>query len=222
MTIFNHYILYFLRGIKNINRILLNYNFDNLYLPNFFIKNIIFINPNQINYINSIPMKFYKSTKLIFDFDWDNQNENINDHEINDYKFIICKDFNEQIKLNKSNSFIYQKENIDKYKVFYGPKKKESLTNYLQNISELFNSIKKKGLKKIFNNNIQFMIDRNLNLVKINSGDHRFAISRILKLKKIPVEIKLVHIDCIKKDFDKKRLLSSINKLIQSVESKYN
>ena len=66
------------------------------------------------------------------------------------------------------------------------------------------------------------MIDRNLNLVKINSGDHRFAISRILKLKKIPVEIKLVHIDCIKKDFDKKRLLSSINKLIQSVESKYN
>ena len=124
MTIFNHYILYFLRGIKNINRILLNYNFDNLYLPNFFIKNIIFINPNQINYINSIPMKFYKSTKLIFDFEWDKENENINDHEINDYKFIICKDFNEQIKLNKSNSFIYQKENIDKYKVFYGPKKK--------------------------------------------------------------------------------------------------
>ena len=66
------------------------------------------------------------------------------------------------------------------------------------------------------------MIDRNSNLVKINSGDHRFAISRILKLKKIPIEIKLIHADCIQKSLDNKRLLNSVNELIQNVENKYN
>ena len=43
------------------------------------------------------------------------------------------------------------------------------------------------------------MIDRNNNLVKINSGNHRFMISRILKLKKIPIEIKVIHLN----NFDK-------------------
>ena len=36
------------------------------------------------------------------------------------------------------------------------------------------------------------MIDKNNNLVKINGGNHRFAISRILQLKKVPIEIKLI------------------------------
>ena len=69
MTIFKSYILYCLRVVKNCYRVLLNKDFDNLYLPNIFIKNIIFIDPNRIELINSIPMKFYKSTKLIIDFD---------------------------------------------------------------------------------------------------------------------------------------------------------
>ena len=222
MTIFKSYILYCLRVVKNCYRVLLNKDFDNLYLPNIFIKNIIFIDPNRIELINSIPMKFYKSTKLIIDFDWDKNNENINDHEINNYKFLICKDFNEQFNLEENDSFLFEKKNIDKYKKLYDFKKEESLTNYLSNKFKLFLSIKKKGLKSIFNNNIQFMIDRNSNLVKVNSGDHRFAISRILKLKKIPIEIKLIHADCFKKDINNEKLLSNVNKLIRSLENRYN
>ena len=223
MAILKHYILYFLRNMKNIYKIFLNHNSNNLYLPNFLIKNVIFINPNLIKYINSIPMKFYKNTRLIDDFDWDKKNKNINDHELKDYKFIICKDFNKQIKLDNSNSFINQKENLDKYEIIYNPEiNNESLKNYLQNTLNLFNSINKKGLRKLFDNNIQFMIDRNSNLVKINSGDHRFVISRILNLKRIPIEVKLIHINCIKKDFDKTKLLSSVNQLIQKIEDKYN
>tara|TARA_B100000902_G_C27048347_1_gene782847 strand:+ start:7 stop:675 length:669 start_codon:yes stop_codon:yes gene_type:complete len=222
MTSFKSYILYYLRIIKNYYKILFNKDFNNLYLPNILVKNIIFINPNQINFINSIPMKFHKSTKLIINFDWDKKNENINDHETNDYKFIICRDFCEQTLLKENDSFLDEKKNIDKYKKLYDFKKNEPLSNYLRNKLRLFLSIKQKGLKNIFNNNIQFMIDRNLNLVKINSGDHRFAISRILKLKKIPIEIKLIHADCFQKNLDNKRLLSKVNELIRNVENKYN
>ena len=222
MTSFKSYILYYLRIIKNYYKILFNKDFNNLYLPNILVKNIIFINPNQINLINSIPMKFYKSTKLIINFDWDKKNENINDHETNNYKFIICRDFYEQTLLKENDPFLDEKKNIDKYKKLYDFKKNEPLSNYLRNKLRLFLSIKQKGLKNIFNNNIQFMMDRNSNLVKINSGDHRFAISRILKLKKIPIEIKLIHADCFQKNLDNKRLLSKVNELIRNIENKYN
>ena len=43
------------------------------------------------------------------------------------------------------------------------------------------------------------MIDRNSNLVKVNSGDHRFAISRILKLKKFPLKLNLYMLIALKK-----------------------
>ena len=65
------------------------------------------------------------------------------------------------------------------------------------------------------------MIDRKRNLVKINSGDHRFAISRILKLKKIPVEIKVIHLNGLGKNVNKTIQVKKINQIIKSVAKKY-
>ena len=61
------------------------------------------------------------------------------------------------------------------------------------------------------------MIDRNKNLVKINSGNHRFMISRILRLKKIPIEIKVIHLDNFKIDVNQKIKIKDINDLISDV-----
>ncbi len=81
--------------------------------------------------------------------------------------------------------------------------------------------MKKNGFKKNFNDNLEFMIDSKNNLVKINSGNHRFIISKILKFKKIPVEIKIIHTNNIKNIIYKKNLIFEINKLIKEIEKKY-
>ena len=65
------------------------------------------------------------------------------------------------------------------------------------------------------------MIDRNLNLVKINSGNHRMAMSRILNLKKIPVEIKIIHSKCLGKNNNEKITIKKINMIISDIEEKY-
>jgi len=96
------------------------------------------------------------------------------------------------------------------------------LLNFIKKKIILFESIKKFGIKKNFLFNIQFMIDKNFNLVKINSGNHRIAISRILKIKKIPVEIKVIHSDCFGDEAVKKINPSSINKIIKNIEKKYS
>ena len=65
------------------------------------------------------------------------------------------------------------------------------------------------------------MIDRNNNLVKINSGNHRFMISRILKLKKIPIEIKVIHLNNFNTGLNQKIKIKDINDLIKVIANKY-
>ena len=221
MNTFKSDIFYFWRILKNSFKVLINKSVENLFIPNFFIKNVIFINPNKIEYMQSIPMKFHNNTRLVMNFDWDKEKNTVKDEENSDYKFIISKDFYDNIKTGKDNSFIYEKKNFEKYTKLYNFKKEETIENYLKNKLNLLLSIKKNGLKKIVNNNIQFMIDRDFNLVKINSGDHRFFISKILKLENIPVEIKVMHVNCIESDKSKKSIFKKINELIKNVEKKY-
>ena len=65
------------------------------------------------------------------------------------------------------------------------------------------------------------MIDKNFNLVKINSGNHRFSISRLLKLSKIPAEVKVIHAKCLKKNKTTKNNLKKLNNILKFVENKY-
>ena len=66
------------------------------------------------------------------------------------------------------------------------------------------------------------MIDRNDNLVKIGGGNHRLSISRILKLKKIPVTIRLIHSNHYKTKFKKKIELKDLNDFIKKIELNYS
>ena len=74
----NHFktlIVYIFRIFKNYFKMIFFKDINSFYIPNLFIKNVVMINPNKIKYINSIPMKFYKSTQFIMDFDWDKKNK---------------------------------------------------------------------------------------------------------------------------------------------------
>ena len=76
-------LIFFIRCSKNyIQNIVFN-KIDNFYIPNLFIKNVIMVDPMKIKYVNSIPMKFRKSTKFILNFDWDKKNKIVNTHEKN-------------------------------------------------------------------------------------------------------------------------------------------
>lgn len=220
----NHFktlIIYVLRIFKNYFKTIFYKNFQNIYLPNIFIKNIIMINPNKIKYINSIPMKFYKSTQFIMDFDWDKNNKNIEKFQKNNHEFITCGEIIKQSPIKKCKSYFYIKKKISKFKEYNNLKNENDIISFLSNKVELYKSIKRNGLEKKFNTNIQFLIDRNFNLVKINSGAHRFAISRILKLKKIPIEVKLIHIKCFKKYSKSEINYKAINEIIKDVTKKY-
>ena len=215
-------IAYIIRSLKNYFKIFGNSNFNDYCIPNLSIKNVVMINPNKIKYVNSIPLKFYKSTKFIMNFDWDKKNKLLKKYEQKDYKSITCNElFIKNIAIKKCKSYFFFKKKIIKLKEYKKCRNNNDIVSFLNQKIKLYKSIKKNGLKKNFNSNVEFMIDRNYNLVKINSGDHRFAISRILKLKKIPVEIKVLHIKCLSKISDRKIKVNKINKIIKNLTNKY-
>ena len=92
---------------------------------------------------------------------------------------------------------------------------------YILKISRLFESINKNGVSYRFQNNIECMIDRNSNLVKIGGGNHRLGISRVLKLKRIPVEIRIIHSNYHEKRFGKNIRIKDVNSFIRKIELNY-
>jgi hypothetical protein len=219
---FKSFIIYILKNFTNFFKIIIDNKIDNFYLPNLFIRNVIMINPNKVKYFNSIPMKFYKSTKFIIDFDWDKENKIITEHEKDHQVYGSCKEiFIDGTPIEKSKMYFYLQKNINHPIKSKGCKNNNDIINFLNSKVELFKNIRKDGLLKNIDNNIEFMIDRNHNLVKINSGNHRFAISRILKLKKIPVEIKVIHLNCFSNNSKMKIKIKKINKIIKNIENNY-
>ena len=197
-----------------------NYNFI---IPNYILNNKIMINPNKIRYFNSIPMKFFKSSELIAEFEWDKKNKLIEEYEKKHQVYASCFEiFVKKIPIEECKMYSYLKENLNNPMNSKGCKNNDDIINFIKNKIVLYENIKKFGFKNKFEayNNIEFMVDRNLNLVKINSGNHRFAISRILSIKKIPIEIKVIHKDCFKNISSIK--IKNINDFIKDIEKRYN
>ena len=66
------------------------------------------IDPSKVKYFNSIPMKFYKSSKFIIDFDWDKENKLIAEHELNHQVYGSCREiFIDGVSIEKCKMFSY-------------------------------------------------------------------------------------------------------------------
>ena len=216
------YIIFFLKSIRNYFICLTSNKIDSFYIPNLGIKNTIFINPEKVNYICSVPLKFNLSTQFILDFDWQENMKSI-DNNLDHPTYVTCNElFVKNLKIKNCKNYLYFKKQIKKNGIFKNCKNETDILNFLRKKIDLFLNIKKFGVKKNYLFNIQFMIDQNFNLVKINSGNHRMAISKILKLEKIPVEIKIIHLSCFNNYENNKINLKTINKIISDIEKKYN
>ena len=97
------------------------------------------------------------------------------------------------------------------------------LKNYFKSINKLKNSLSKFGYKsqknlknKNENDEIGVVIGRNGEIIKLEDnfgGTHRFALCKILKIKKIVVSVKAIHGSLLKKD-DIKKIISKNDNLI--------
>lgn len=216
-------IIFFLRSLKNSIKLIVNNKIDNFYLPNLSINNVIIVDPLKIKYKNAIPLKFRKKSKpLILNFNWDKKNQPLDDFENKHHTYVSCRElFLEGVEVEKCKEYFFFKKKIIELGKWKNCSNNEDIKFYFKKLFKLYESIKKNGLKRNVDDNLEFMVDRNENLVKINSGNHRFSISRILKLKSIPIEIKIIHSKCLD-NLNKQNLSTKkLNYFLKRIETKY-
>jgi len=224
------YFIHYFNSLRNCFKIIINSEYNKIYIPNLAIKNIIIIDPNKLKYVNSIPRsvrkdlfpeKFNVSSRFIVNFKFDEENKLLKYHQHPAFK--ACRElFVEGKDVKECAEYFYLKEQIAKKGKFKNCKNENDILKYFAKKKILFESIKKIGVKKSILSNIQFIVDKNFDLVKINAGNHRLAISKILKLKKIPIEIKIIHSNCFESNSNFKINIKRINNVIKFVESKYS
>ena len=91
------------------------------------------IDPNKVKHFNSIPMKFFKSTKLIINHQWDKKNKLIKEHEKNHQVYASCFEiFVKKIPIDECKMYFYLKENLHNPMNSKGCKNNDDIINFLK------------------------------------------------------------------------------------------
>jgi hypothetical protein len=196
---------------------------ESVMYPNCLLVKKIFINPNKITFFTSLPVKPKKGSAYFLDGDWDKCLPKIDIEMVKNYKY---KTADEIIKRNTpliETPEYKHVENLIKIKGSY--RGFINSLDYMKSIKSLYDSISLKGYlerNSFFNpwiGEVEVALGRDGRLIKMNSGNHRFACSRILSLKRIPVNVCMIHDDYYS-EFEKGGF-RAINKLLYDIEIKY-
>jgi hypothetical protein len=195
------------------------------------------INTSDIKFL--LKKKDFKNTKNFFlRGDWDQKKVSLQKYRG------LSKNYNSVFQIYEENKNYYDTdEYIEKFKIINEGKKTDrgqssisELNKYFKQLDDLKNSLQLKGYlsqKELglqnLNDEIGVVIDRNGKIIKLEDkfgGTHRFALCKILKIKKIIVNVKAVHFEFLDnenlvdllKNFEEKKLIYILkNKLKNSI-----
>ena len=155
-----------------------------IYYPNFFLPNRIYINPIKIKYIASIPFKPKFGTPVIIDLD--KYVKNISDALQQNYKAISARQIiQEHIKIENTLEFQKMLDDGMPYK---------NVFDYMQSIELMYSQFQNLNFNepirdKFFTPGIEVGLGKEGDLVKVNSGNHRFFGSYFSQINNIPVSL---------------------------------
>lgn len=171
---------------------------------------------------------------FIWDGNWDKKKLKLSKYRKNNINYnSMFQIYKENMDYSKCDEFKFKSKQI-----FLGKKTPRGntlteLDNYFQSLDKLKNSLNKLGYKsqKNFknqnkNDEIGVVIGRNGEIIKLEDnfgGTHRFALCKILKIKKIIVSIKAVHKSLLNQN-DIRKTKTKYEKLlfIKSLKKKIN
>lgn len=227
MSLFNRFFLllwtkllpysnFFSYALKGFNAYALKY-------PNILLKKIIYVNPKRIVAATSLPIKPKAGALFFLDGDWDKKAKSIEYFFKNNYKFKSIEEIYIDKKLLEDTSeFKHVDKEINLKGSYRGYK---NAKKYLESLHVVYESIIKDGYKKRTNasnpwiGEVEVALGRDGKLIKINSGNHRFACAYFFEIKEIPVNLCVVHseyIDLLKKN-GIKQFSKELSKIINAI-----
>ena len=165
--------------------------------PSFFMKKTYYVDPLRITKLTSLPIKPKYGSTFFLDGDWDKNADDVKRAFDDNYKYRTArKIIVQKIPSSDTEECLYVEDVISaegSYRGFNDP------MEYMKFVQNLYNSISTDGYKIKKNRfgswfgEVEVAIGREGELIKINSGNHRFACAYLLGLKSIPVNLCAVH-----------------------------
>ncbi len=173
-----------------------------IYYPNIFLKSVIYVNPNKIKYKVKSPLLSKKWKRYFIKGDWDLNVVDIDTFVKNNVKFKTLIELLEyNISPDKTSEYKWLAHKLNKHGAVDGMKSRGDLLCYIKNVEKMYYTIIKEGRLRTqvelglspYIGEINCYLDRNGNILKATGGTHRFAIAKYINVKKIPVQISMMH-----------------------------
>lgn len=175
-------------------------------------KSIISLEVNVERINNFLRLKDCGSRYDFFwDGDWDKKKISLSEypkHNINYNSMFQIYEENQDFK--ESDEYILKSEKIFSGQPTPRGKNLNELKDYFESLNTLKNSLNRFGYlsqielgNKDINDEIGVVISRNGDIIKLENkfgGTHRFALCKILKIKKVIISIKAIHSSLLSKD----------------------
>ena len=201
-----------------------------LRFPSLLLPDLIWINPEHIKKFSSVNVKPNKGCHIFHGGDWDLNSqtyEEISKHP----KYITCRQLVIQnTPIEKTEEFHWILCMIKKNGSYNGMRDRSGVVEALQKRKQFYREVTKCGIKSQaelgfspWTGGIQAGVDRCGDLVRINAGHHRYAISRLLSFPLIPIQVAILHESLIA-NFNFGHAIKRVNKvrdLIKELEIKY-
>jgi len=194
-----------------------------LYFPNLLIHPIIYINPQKVERVISLSIKPNRGNCYFMDGDWSNYLETIAERQARDPKYQTTSEIIlQRMPINKTAETEWVQEKIRERGSYRGY---TSAVEYMKKIEGLYLSLQKFGYRrslqeKLFpwSGGIECVIGKDLELIKINAGNHRFYGAYVLGLSSIPVKVCAIDASYMREGASP---LNTVRNIQSSVQKKY-
>jgi len=197
---------------------------NGLFYPNLLLKPRIVVNPRQIRYCTSLPVKPRKGAPYFLAGEWDRSCIKTENKFNIDPKYITAMELIlENRPLEKTTEFAHVRETIENTGAFRG---RTDALSFMTSVSHLYASLSANGYDFKPSNRlnpwvggIECAVGRDMTLIKINAGNHRFAGAHTMAIPRIPVHVCVLHdsyLDILDHDG-----IAGISRLVAEVERKH-
>ena len=193
-----------------------------LRFPNCLIDPVIDINPHKVKLIASLDIKPKSGCAYFLKKDWDKTVESIEERFERDAKYRTAREILVQkIPIEQTSEMQSVERRIKKSGNYRGY---ESASQFMQSVADLYNSLEKEGYQRSLIDRIypwlggvEAVIGADLELIKINGGNHRFAASYVLGIGTIPLQICALD-ECY---FNSAHPIKTIRQVLNRIQDKY-
>lgn len=195
-----------------------------LLYPNLLLTPRIVINPRSITYFKLLPIKARKGTPYFLAGDWDLSCSTIEEKFRDSAKFRTARELIiDHMPLEKTAEFARVEAKI----VAEGQVRGHAdALSYMRTVADLYRALSVQGYRlepplrlNPWAGSVECALGRDLKLMRINAGNHRFAGAHALGIPRIPVHVCVMH-DSYFEVFERSGF-KGLSRLLRVVEERY-